>query len=178
MRAGTRRNVGTRQAKRRCALQPGVSLPGCEKRRPRRARGGVTGTVAASLPLTLRQLGWKPAAPKGPGRDSAAGSVRSMTAPVPVREVARSQRNQKGNGRSKSRMRRHRHRHRHRHRQRIITGRKKTTHTGQKKPSPGMRKIRPATGRMHQEWRYFLTSSSFLAYSGAFLSGSCSLNWR
>ncbi|EJO4869301.1 hypothetical protein NRN88_004616 [Salmonella enterica] len=71
MRAGARRNVGARQAKRRCALQPGVSLPGCEKRRPRRARGGVTGTVAASLPLTLRQLGWKPAAPKGPGRDSA-----------------------------------------------------------------------------------------------------------
>ncbi|MGP0670001.1 hypothetical protein ACTQHD_27115, partial [Citrobacter freundii] len=40
--------------------------------------------------------GWKPAAPKGPGRDSAAGSVRSMTAPVPVREVARSE---NGNGR-------------------------------------------------------------------------------
>ncbi|EDN6652020.1 hypothetical protein GQ221_004162 [Salmonella enterica] len=37
----------------------------------------------------LRHLGWKPAAPEGPGRDSAAGSVRSMTAPVPVREVAR-----------------------------------------------------------------------------------------
>ncbi|EEG3130383.1 hypothetical protein GZD23_004132 [Salmonella enterica subsp. enterica] len=37
----------------------------------------------------LRQPGRKPAAPQGPGRDSAAGSVRSMTAPVPVREVAR-----------------------------------------------------------------------------------------
>ncbi|WP_404851761.1 hypothetical protein P5M00_22290 (plasmid) [Enterobacter asburiae] len=34
--------------------------------------------------------GWKPAAPEGPGRDSYAGSVRSMTAPVPAREVARS----------------------------------------------------------------------------------------
>ncbi|MGU6468674.1 hypothetical protein ACV2CF_20145, partial [Salmonella enterica subsp. enterica serovar Javiana] len=38
-------------------------------------------TDAASVMLTLRQLGWKPAAPKGPGRDSAAGPVRSMTAP-------------------------------------------------------------------------------------------------
>ncbi|AUV35621.1 hypothetical protein DN619_33000 [Klebsiella michiganensis] len=31
-----------RQRKRRCPLQPGVSLPGCEKRRPRRDRGGAS----------------------------------------------------------------------------------------------------------------------------------------
>ncbi|GKL61057.1 hypothetical protein NUKP61_40860 [Klebsiella variicola] len=28
-------------AKRRCALQPGVSLPGCEKRRIRRVKGAA-----------------------------------------------------------------------------------------------------------------------------------------
>lgn len=38
-----------RFAKRRCALHPGGLLPGCRERRPRRDRGGVTGTVAASL---------------------------------------------------------------------------------------------------------------------------------
>ncbi|EFI3652452.1 hypothetical protein GY523_004353 [Escherichia coli] len=37
-----------RFAKRRCALHPGVFLPGCLERRPRRDRGGATGTVAAS----------------------------------------------------------------------------------------------------------------------------------
>ncbi|HFV1919010.1 TPA: hypothetical protein ACH71R_005052, partial [Escherichia coli] len=36
-----------RFAKRRCALHPGVFLPGCQERRPRRDRGGATGTVAA-----------------------------------------------------------------------------------------------------------------------------------
>ncbi|TVS77147.1 hypothetical protein FP514_00610 [Escherichia coli] len=36
-------------AKRRCALHPGGLLPGCRERRPRRDRGGATGTVAASL---------------------------------------------------------------------------------------------------------------------------------
>ncbi|WP_201794536.1 hypothetical protein [Escherichia coli] len=37
-----------RFAKRRCALHPGGLLPGCQARRPRRDRGGATGTVAAS----------------------------------------------------------------------------------------------------------------------------------
>ncbi|HFV1736916.1 TPA: hypothetical protein ACH6BC_005673, partial [Escherichia coli] len=37
-----------RFAKRRCALHPGSLLPGCQERRPRRDRGGATGTVAAS----------------------------------------------------------------------------------------------------------------------------------
>ncbi|HBX8538704.1 TPA: hypothetical protein MII28_29150, partial [Klebsiella pneumoniae] len=36
-------------AKRRCPLHPGGLLPGCRERRPRRDRGGATGTVAASL---------------------------------------------------------------------------------------------------------------------------------
>ncbi len=35
-------------AKRRCPLHPGGLLPGCRERRPRRDRGGATGTVAAS----------------------------------------------------------------------------------------------------------------------------------
>lgn len=48
-----------RRAKRRCALQPGVSLPGCEKRRKRRARAAHPFTDAASVVATE---GWKPAA--------------------------------------------------------------------------------------------------------------------
>ena len=35
-------------AKRRCPLHPGGLLPGCRERRPRRDKGGATGTVAAS----------------------------------------------------------------------------------------------------------------------------------
>ena len=64
-------------AKRRCALHPGVVLPGCQERRPRRDRGGATGTVAASRgfcvrdgsPPGRRQLRWlrsrQPAPPGG-----------------------------------------------------------------------------------------------------------------
>ncbi|HFG0092838.1 hypothetical protein ACEA35_18035, partial [Escherichia coli] len=37
-----------RFAKLRCALHPGGLLLGCLERRPRRDRGGATGTVAAS----------------------------------------------------------------------------------------------------------------------------------
>ena len=55
-----------RFAKRRCALHPGGLLPGCRERRPRRDRGGATGTVAASpgfrvrdgSPSGRRQLRW------------------------------------------------------------------------------------------------------------------------
>ena len=117
--------------------------------------------------------------PEGPGRDSAAGSVRSMTAPVPVREVARSQRNPSGNIDSSMKGNRNRNRNRNRNKQAAYYPRqKKNSHAGQKELSPGMRNIRPATDIMLQEWRYFLTSSSFLAYSGALLSGSCTLTWR
>ena len=53
-------------AKRRCPLHPGGLLPGCRERRPRRDRGGATGTVAASpgfrvrdgSPPGRRQLRW------------------------------------------------------------------------------------------------------------------------
>ncbi|EHP3225721.1 hypothetical protein LRK38_003486 [Salmonella enterica] len=54
MRAGARRNVGARHAKRRCALQPGSLTAGVRKaQETARKKGGVTGTVAASLPLTF-----------------------------------------------------------------------------------------------------------------------------
>ena len=43
-----------RFAKRRCALHPGALLPGCRERRPRRDRGGATGTVAASPGFCVR----------------------------------------------------------------------------------------------------------------------------
>ena len=163
MRAGTRRNVGARHAKRRCALQPDSLTVGVRKAQAT-ARQGRRDRNGRSKPAFDVATAWDGnPLPEGPGRDSAAGSVRSMTAPVPVREVAHSQRNPSGNIGSSMKGNRSRHRHRHRHRQRIISGRKKSPHTGQTKLSTGMRKTRPATGRMHQEWRYFLTSSSFFA---------------
>ncbi|WP_033872940.1 hypothetical protein, partial [Escherichia coli] len=57
-----------RFAKRRCALHPGGLLPGCRERRPRRDRGGATGTVAASQ-------GFSSGMEARQGRDSSAGSV-------------------------------------------------------------------------------------------------------
>ncbi|MCZ8968983.1 hypothetical protein OM343_21480 [Escherichia albertii] len=57
-----------RFAKRRCALHPGGLLPGCRERRPRRDRGGATGTVAASL-------GFASGMEARQGGDSFAGSV-------------------------------------------------------------------------------------------------------
>ena len=68
-----------RFAKRRCPLHPGGLLPGCRERRPRRDRGGSTGTVAASpgfrvrdgSPPGRRQLRWlrsRQPAPQGDAR--------------------------------------------------------------------------------------------------------------
>ncbi|EDE1156376.1 hypothetical protein BZV88_23020 [Salmonella enterica subsp. enterica serovar Newport] len=57
-----------RFAKRRCALHPGGLLPGCQERRPRRDRGGATGTVAASR-------GFASGMEARQGGDSSAGSV-------------------------------------------------------------------------------------------------------
>ncbi|EHX5495864.1 hypothetical protein ACNCK5_004727 [Escherichia coli] len=57
-----------RFAKRRCALHPGGLLPGCQERRPRRDRGGATGTVAASQ-------GFASGMEARQGGDSSAGSV-------------------------------------------------------------------------------------------------------
>ena len=55
-------------AKRRCPLHPGGLLPGCRERRPRRDRGGATGTVAASQ-------GFASGMEARQGGDSFAGSV-------------------------------------------------------------------------------------------------------
>ncbi|HFX0163473.1 TPA: hypothetical protein ACIDV0_000605 [Shigella sonnei] len=57
-----------RFAKRRCALHPGGLLPGCRERRPRRDRGGATGTVAASQ-------GFASGMEARQGGDSSSGSV-------------------------------------------------------------------------------------------------------
>ncbi|EAX1090592.1 hypothetical protein NAL67_004593 [Salmonella enterica subsp. enterica serovar Kentucky] len=57
-----------RFAKRRCPLHPGGLLPGCRERRPRRDRGGATGTVAASH-------GFASGMEARQGGDSSAGSV-------------------------------------------------------------------------------------------------------
>ncbi|MBB7359636.1 hypothetical protein HEM84_015895 [Escherichia coli] len=57
-----------RFAKRRCALHPGGLLPGCQERRPRRDRGGATGTVAASQ-------GFASGMEARQGGDSFAGSI-------------------------------------------------------------------------------------------------------
>ncbi|HHH7426681.1 hypothetical protein JDU88_20330 [Escherichia coli] len=57
-----------RFAKRRCPLHPGGLLPGCKERRPRRDRGGATGTVAASQ-------GFASGMEARQGGDSFAGSV-------------------------------------------------------------------------------------------------------
>ncbi|MBB6773312.1 hypothetical protein C6A50_25675, partial [Escherichia coli] len=57
-----------RFAKRRCPLHPDGLLPGCRERRPRRDRGGATGTVAASQ-------GFASGMEARQGGDSFAGSV-------------------------------------------------------------------------------------------------------
>ncbi|MBZ4068991.1 hypothetical protein, partial [Escherichia coli] len=57
-----------RFAKRRCPLHPGGLWPGCRERRPRRDRGGATGTVAASP-------GFASGMEARQGGDSSAGSV-------------------------------------------------------------------------------------------------------
>nr|QRN75981.1 hypothetical protein [Escherichia coli] len=78
-----------RFAKRRCPLHPGGLLPGCRERRPRRDRGGATGTVAASpgfrvrdgSPPGRRQLRWlrsrQPAPPGGRPEKAYAGEQQN-----------------------------------------------------------------------------------------------------
>ncbi|WP_241190402.1 hypothetical protein, partial [Enterobacter kobei] len=67
-------------AKRRCALQPGSFTAGVPEAQAT-ARQGRRGRNGRCKPgVDVATVGWKPAAPEGPGRDSAAGSVRSMTA--------------------------------------------------------------------------------------------------
>ena len=80
-----------RFAKRRCALHPGGLLPGCQERRPRRDRGGATGTVAASQGfasgMEVRQ-----------GGDSFAGFVHDSP---PHQGDARKSHKQKRNGKKR-----------------------------------------------------------------------------
>ena len=53
-RAGTRRSVGARHAKRRCPLQPGGHWPGAGSAGHGATGRRTSGTEAVSLPLTLR----------------------------------------------------------------------------------------------------------------------------
>ncbi|WP_432704290.1 hypothetical protein [Escherichia coli] len=62
-----------RFAKRRCALHPGVVLPGCQERRPRRDRGGAT--EAARPERSLQAGGFASGMEARQGGDSSAGSV-------------------------------------------------------------------------------------------------------
>ena len=80
-----------RFAKRRCPLHPGGLLPGCRERRPRRDRGGATGTVAASQ-------GFASGMEARQGGDSFAGSVHDSP---PHQGDARKSHKQERNGKKR-----------------------------------------------------------------------------
>ncbi len=80
-------------AKRRCPLHPGGLLPGCQERRPRRDRGGATGTVAASQ-------GFASGMEARQGGDSFAGSVHDSP---PRQGDARKRHSQERNGKKRKR---------------------------------------------------------------------------
>ncbi|EKD4494040.1 hypothetical protein PX420_004035 [Escherichia coli] len=80
-----------RFAKRRCSLHPGVFLPGCQERRPRRDKGGATGTVAASQ-------GFASGMEARQGGDSFAGSVHDSP---PRKGDARESHKQERNGKKR-----------------------------------------------------------------------------
>ncbi len=80
-------------AKRRCPLHPGGLLPGCQERRPRRDRGGATGTVAASQ-------GFASGMEARQGGDSFAGSVHDSP---PRQGDARKSHKQERNGKKRKR---------------------------------------------------------------------------
>lgn len=80
-------------AKRRCPLHPGGLLPGCRERRPRRDRGGATGTVAASH-------GFASGMEARQGGDSSAGSVHDSP---PRQGDARKSHKQERNGKKRKR---------------------------------------------------------------------------
>lgn len=79
-------------AKRRCALHPGVFLPGCQERRPQRDKGGATVPVAASRGFCVRDGSHQ-------GGDSSAGSVHDSP---PRHGDARESHKQERNGKKKS----------------------------------------------------------------------------
>ncbi|HDX4255050.1 TPA: hypothetical protein ROG36_003616 [Escherichia coli] len=80
-----------RFAKRRCPLHPGGLLPGCRERRPRRDKGGATGTVAASQ-------GFASGMEARQGGDSFAGSVHDSP---PRQGDARESHKQERNGKKR-----------------------------------------------------------------------------
>ncbi|MDN4430978.1 hypothetical protein OA803_20110 [Citrobacter portucalensis] len=111
----------------------------------------MTGTVAASLPLTLRQPGMETRCPEGAGqrqrswlgaKHDSPGS-RQGSRPSSAKSVRKYR--QQDERKQEQEQEQEQEQATYYHRQ------KKTSHTGQKKLSPGMRKIRPATGRMLQD---------------------------
>jgi len=67
-------------AKRRCALQPGSFIAGVQRAPVTARQSGAAGTAAASVGVASGMETRWPEGTEGPGRDSLAGSVRSMTA--------------------------------------------------------------------------------------------------
>ncbi len=111
-----------RFAKRRCALHPGGLLPGCRERRPRRDRGGATGTVAASQ-------GFASGMEARQGGDSFAGSVHDSP---PHQGDARKSHKQERNGKKRKKRKRKKKKNSNRHgNHRKITSEKNIPDTSQ-----------------------------------------------
>ena len=111
-----------RFAKRRCALHPGGLLPGCQERRPRRDRGGATGTVAASQ-------GFASGMEARQGGDSFAGSVHDSP---PRQGDARKSHKQERNGKKRKKRKRKKKKNSNRHgNHRKITSEKNIPDTSQ-----------------------------------------------
>ncbi|HBC6454362.1 TPA: hypothetical protein ACNR5G_004304 [Escherichia coli] len=85
-----------RFAKRRCSLHPGVFLPGCRERRPRRDRGGATGVARPFRSLQTR--GFASGMEARQGGDSSAGSVHDSP---PRQGDARKRHKQERNGKKR-----------------------------------------------------------------------------
>lgn len=111
-----------RFAKRRCPLHPGGLLPGCRERRPRRDRGGATGTVAASQ-------GFASGMEARQGGDSFAGSVHDSP---PHQGDARKSHKQERNGKKRKKRKRKKKKNSNRHgNHRKITSEKNIPDTSQ-----------------------------------------------
>ncbi|EIJ04929.1 hypothetical protein ECB41_A0054 [Escherichia coli B41] len=111
-----------RFAKRRCPLHPDGLLPGCRERRPRRDRGGATGTVAASQ-------GFASGMEARQGGDSFAGSVHDSP---PRQGDARKSHKQERNGKKRKKRKRKKKKNSNRHgNHRKITSEKNIPDTSQ-----------------------------------------------